>query len=1083
MKLKKILTTLSFIAIIGGVSVPMTACNSGTNSSTTSATSQGVYLNSSFIDNSILKNNKAYNLIVLDSTTGKVLVNDLSFSCDQLTRSQGCSIQLPAYTQDDGELIFLLANSNSLVAATIVSKSFLPLGLNHIYFNEDTTGDYIYDNLSNVYALLGNDVEVRRSMYGFFELDPDNYDDDISFNVMLYKLYSDYQKIYGENTFYFMVDLFTKNDMDIYGGDLEQSAYDESDLDQMIEKAGTSRITSSSMSVRTAAASSVPPIETFIPGGCISIELSGNSYVCKQAGGMQSSYDKNVVDNKIVEMKQADEEYQKIWKSNLTPAEKSAKAKELADKRLKDAAGLVKDLTPSVKQVSSMISDSMQIKVSKDTQATLDAVQTMITVIGAVGNIWLPGVSSAIAGLANGVLQGIFGGNEGAIKANPNAAMEAILNQISQKMDTVNNSILGISSKLNDMENNKAAVAINKYKSQIRVITDKYTPYAADMLEYADNRGESFSEATGYLANYLNSGDEQVQRALAIFNSNDKKYDDLTTSLNSIFNPTGVDKSQFTVYLSSYNTMLTDDLKNASGSIFSPSKNKIKIVQEYNVSLFNYMLDIVKVTNEVANFYKIAAYLKYVSGKPEFKNINLGDFNTSSYNSSVRLIESGMTKRNDALRNMVERQIKTNIAQVEGEYLYQFNDSLKYKFQTESDPEKSCEAQYWDGKTFVGRCGGTSFVIPNLSSCKDRISESDGKISCPIFSFANSEMFEEGTAGKNRSVALANMLKMKSDYIDDSGVDAAYIAAEWSEGKKGIQYNSLNAKLSPFMEAGEATTIFMTKNSRKDCFNDIWDGYNNHFWGRRNYPVLGAFLPNTYNYLYINQAFHTRGDTCPGGVEYAKWWVNGKLYNWSASEVNSDDAIQRTYVDIDDSVTLKKFVVPMITTYTKPLNYYIEYTYHTTLACVTSDCIIINSGAKESDGQKPAVIGWLGNNLDFEPTIYSLGIQDPGVLSKSTTINPLASISSGYRGVFAITKSDVDFYTNKGSLTPSGTWLKCNGRQFRNGMAVSAASCTGSGASGKFNQKVATLDWANSCVPGSPVDVNTSGNLVCRYPR
>lgn len=1091
-KIKKIITTLALVTIMGGVTISTTSCHSGSNNSSTAPVIQSlVYLHSNFVDSQILTNNHKYSLLIIDETTGSILINDNTFSCKELTENSGCKINLPKYESNRDDLIFIISDGVGIVAAETVKKSFLPLGLNHIYFNEETTGSYLYDNLFNTYAVLGNNDEVRRSMYNFFNLNPDDHNDDINFNIMLYKLYTDYQKTYGENTFFFMVDFFNKNNMDLNPKHMNELNSDNSQ---------TSNISRANSSITSA----VPKFEQLVPGGCISPPKNeGGKYTCIQAGGKQVAYDKNVIDNAIVEGKKIDKAIQDIYDSNLTPEDKKAKEKELIAKRNKEMEGLIKDITPNVQATASMLKSAAGIKVSKDTQDTIKTFQTMITVVGAVGNAWLPGVSSAIAGLANGVLDGLFIDNVKAVNANPNAAVEAILEQISNKIDTVNNSVLLVGNKLNSMQYVKSAEDINKNKLKIRNVTGQLNTYFSDMLTYADMREESYLAPVEYLPQYLNSNELAIPAALDVF-GNKKDNKDLLVWLGIIVNEADAKGSKFTTYMDSYQEKLDEDLKNATGELFSPSRNRINIVQEYNSHAFKYGSEIISLIYEVDTFYKTAAYLKYKSNKPEFKEIDLGVYNSQFYDKSVASIDKNTKMKVNFVAEAIQTQIDRNVERVQHEYLNKFDDNLKRKFTRVNETGYSeCEARYWDGKTLVGRCGIANFVIPDLFNCKQNVNEVNGRVSCPVLSFANSEMFEEGSAGKERSKALANMLQTRSNTDRKNEFDVAYIAAEWSYNREGIRYNNLYASLYPFMKENEGSKVFMNYASRTECFEHTDDSYGtnpkaeggNGWGGKSKYGKTAYYNPDVFNYLYINKTTDTKGQTCPDGVLYANWWADGKLVDWNSSDVNEGNSLHRTYVDIQDFVTQKKFLIPMITTYSKG-GFFSDrsYRYYSTLGCRTSDCIVFDAGGKDGDHQNPAVIGWLDDNLELDPTIYILGLQgnhDMGygkyaykyALQVDKIVNAKHPIAADpFEGIFTISKSDIGFYTNNGSLTPHGDWLtKCQGRQFINGMLVSAAKCDG--VDGKENKNVASLDWANNCVPGTAVNVDNNGNLFCRNPR
>ncbi|MDD3267614.1 MAG: hypothetical protein PHC75_10600, partial [Burkholderiales bacterium] len=442
MKVKKIVCTLSLISLFGGVGSLVSGCHNGKTAASTvqqSPTDQVIFLNSNFVEQGNLKNGVVYDLFVINEDDGDILVKGMPFQCNSLNVEAGCELKIPM-SKSNSRLSFLIYKDNEFIAANSMSQSAISAGLDNIYFNENTTGEYIFASMMNMYGILGEQKSARSMIRAIFAYDPNN---SIDFNVKLFLFYKKLQKKYGADTIYHIMDvLYPVDDINLDSSLLQS------------EKALKSRSISGHLTMSSRSTGGVTTkdakddIEKIL--GCSGLVADGDgSYSCLKKKGSEADgtfdqydkYSKEYIQNAIVGAKTEDQEYKKILQSSMTQDEKNAAIKKQREENYKQAATMITQLTPVAKQLSNIIAKELKVKVSAETQSTIGYLKVAVTIVGVVGNVWLPGVSSALAALTNSMLDGFFGDNEKSANTNPNARVEAILNIISGKLDTVNGNL------------------------------------------------------------------------------------------------------------------------------------------------------------------------------------------------------------------------------------------------------------------------------------------------------------------------------------------------------------------------------------------------------------------------------------------------------------------------------------------------------------------------------------------------------------------------------------------------------------------------------------------------------------------
>lgn len=1071
MRIRNFVYSLSLTGILGGMSISLTGCGSGEQKNTLTLREQleqTVYLHSGYVTEKYqLQNGRTYSLSVIDHDNNEIIIDQEPFSCNVFSAEIGCKLILPATKSKNGSLSFIIYSGNDLMAATSIQKSAIPTGLNNIYFNENTTGEYIFDQVREYnYINTGSNYLVSPILKQDTKYDVN----DLELNVKFFLVYKELEKQYHADAIYYMVEAFNPNipiASTIIHNENNLGSSPMIGCDNILTLADG---TKSCNEIKTK-----EELNTKL-GSVLGLGMTKEEY--KEANAeIKAAEDKEKSKTKAAENKAKKEEKQK---------EKAAKSKALISQAVGKAASETGNLT---KSITKELKQQLGIKLSKNETQILTYANSAIKILGTFGSVWLPGVAPMVTGVLSGFIDGVIGGtgNENAIKVNPMAKVEVLLGEISIEISKMGGYLKDIENTLVELDTNNNRVKVSDTIIKLNEIPDEYDSIAHNALIAAENQGGVFETPEQNLSVYLNKDPDGVMYVESAFVKSGKDganyYTGILTQLNLLVDiNSSSSQSALDNYLSGREKALKVMLKNVgtdTSMTFTLSNNKIDIVQQYNLGILEQMSDITKTIVKIGEYYKLAAYLKYKAkgnGYNFYNKINLGGKfqKGNNYENAIELINDDVETRIKVLEGKVQKQIKTATTQVSEEYMEKFDAKFPwYKANlSESQNANRCIPEYWDGTTFMGKCGERKFIIPDVHECKNQIAQHGNRVYCDTLNFYNVDKFTDSVAGsKNISSATDNMLQQQSIKLKKSTNYAVrYSSGEWHNNSFDIRNALFKTSMYPNMKDEDNGVI-----SNNEC--------------------LGL-----KSILFMTQLY---SDTkCKGGTKDAKWWLNGNKVSWAKAEENH--SIHRAYVNIEDTSNGRIFMIPSITKYQdyRAMLSPDERRFSTfsTLACTTSDCVVLDAGGIDKnapDKHRKAVISYIAsnkdnNNLTFDEfgKVYFLGID------KTSEPTSFAVKQAGIQyNFFTLYKSSIKDYKKdfNGNMMPSGDWLtKCDNHEFINGMVVRASECN-SGSTGAKTTTNQSLNWALECEAGSPVDVeNTSydknkkkyneSKLVCRYP-
>ena len=1103
---------------MAGITTSLVGCNSGTPSTASipiPVTSPKVYLHSAISNEQPVKdtliNGKTYSYIILDNDAQKVLVSNQSFTCTNWLDASGCAIDIPQFESGGGTLSLLIYNGKRLVAASYMGKNAISLGLNHVRLSEYGTGEYLYKSMMQIYQLDDDQDEISDRIYTAFGINPGESDSELRLFIMLSMIYNEIQDTYPENSFMALTSIFDLDDEEDWG------VYEEGEGD-------ADQVSKSTITSRSALKGDVK-FEDIMPGTYLSHTGDAVLYNIKKPDGtvaLQSVPMEEFNRRKASAYKRKDE-MDKLLGEN--------KAWYTDSKKWGEAITAV---TP----LSNVIGGMFKISgpVSEQARETINLVKGGITLIATVGNIWLPGASSALGALVNGIIDGISGPNAAAAAVNPNAGVEAILNEISEKMNTVNVNLLKISTKLSEMSKTDGAVAISGLNNNIENITEPYSVLAGRMrLELKVTNIESIANSETYLDKFIKiNKNSNLQVAFNVFNSNDSKYMKLTGDLDNLISDNGtlaIDK-----YLQAYKEVFMatlDEVKTSKAEVFTSDRNVITVGQGMTQALVSQQMKILRSLMRARQFYLAAAYLKYQSEyRSSFASLYLGKYNSAaSYDVAVKMINNDIQKKADMLDQRIGSMLKLTTATIVEMYQKRLDSNLKKKFESDTLGRihesgvlvTDCKPTYLDVNYIKGLCkykafddviATHQFMVPyqkcdtDTDAIKFEQSLSGTRMYCSTglnyWRVDNLASAKLGTTASRE--AVANFIAFHNGEMENgtwiwkyyNRVDGVFVSMN-AENDRVIKYESFTVTRNKWdgdtNNSGRGTLWYRNRpeGNVDNCLNEA-----NEDWGLR---ING--YSKEYYYLFAENMGLTTGSICPGGFWYDRWYENGKTHDWRNLNDPTTKGIHQTIVDIvDDKEKDKEFSVPIIVTQNRAglgtisSNYYQHY--YTTLACKTSDCIVLSAGGNNvnNEPQYSAKIGFLqsgGESGVILGRMYILDLRDlysNGKIEKK----PLSSLpKASSEGTFMLTKTRAGTAESGGLVSdvydtpiniakPAGKWLKeCKKSSLTDGVLAVGEECKQQDIGTKQKSRT-TLDWYSNCETGSPIDVGMDGSLVCRYP-